>query len=154
MAYAEGTEVPVERSRAEIERLLTRYGATEFMSGWNDARSVIQFKAKDRYVRFELPMPAKDDKRFLRDGRGAVRGPAAREKAWEAERRRRWRALALVIKSKLEAVETGIATFEHEFLAHIVMPGGLTVGEMVMPRIAEAYATGSLLPLLPAGPDA
>jgi hypothetical protein len=153
MAYAEGTEVPVTRSRAEIEHLLSRYGATEFMSGWSAARAVIQFKAKDRYVRFDLPIPDKDDKRFLRDGRGAVRAPAAREKAWEAECRRRWRALALVIKSKLEAVETGIATFEHEFLAHIVMPGGLTVGEMVSPRIAEAYETGSMRPLLPAGPE-
>ena len=28
MAFAEGTDVPVERSRAEIERLIVRYGAT------------------------------------------------------------------------------------------------------------------------------
>lgn len=155
MAYAQGTEVPVGRSRGEIEHLLTRYGASEFMSGWSlTGRSIIAFKAKDRYIRFEVPMPAKDDKRFVRDGRGAVRTLLQREKAYEAEHRRRWRALALVIKAKLEAVESGIATFEHEFLAHIVLPGGQTVGEMVSPQIATAYETGRMLPLLPAAVDA
>jgi hypothetical protein len=33
----------------------------------------------------------------------------------EAETRRRWRALALAIEAKLEVVDTGIASFEHEF---------------------------------------
>jgi len=32
--YAEGTSVPADRSRAEIERTLTRYGADQFAYGW------------------------------------------------------------------------------------------------------------------------
>ena len=31
MAYAQDTTVAVERSRAEIERILTRYGATRVL---------------------------------------------------------------------------------------------------------------------------
>lgn len=34
------------------------------------------------------------------------------------------------------------------FLAHIVMPDGQTVGEMTRPRIAEAYQSGEVRPLL------
>jgi len=35
MAYAENTKVPVEKTRAEIERLVGKYGATRFASGWD-----------------------------------------------------------------------------------------------------------------------
>jgi hypothetical protein len=45
-------------------------------------------------------------------------------KAWKQAYHQRWRALALAIK----AVESGIATFEEEFLAHIALPNGSTVG--------------------------
>jgi hypothetical protein len=34
VTYAVGTSVPVDRSKAEIERLLIRYGADHFASGW------------------------------------------------------------------------------------------------------------------------
>jgi len=34
MKYARDTSVSVERSKAEIERLLQRYGAKEFAHGW------------------------------------------------------------------------------------------------------------------------
>jgi hypothetical protein len=61
----------------------------------------------------------------------------------------RWRCLALVIKAKLEAVESGITTFEDEFLAHIMMPDGQTVGQHVRPNIASAYEQRSMVPLLP-----
>ena len=68
--------------------------------------------------------------------------------------RQKWRALALVIKAKLEAVESGIAVFEDEFMAYIVLPGGEeTVGDFMRPQIAEAYRIGAapnMLPMLPA----
>jgi hypothetical protein len=147
--FAEGTSVSVEKSRAEIEGLIVRYGATHtaFMSA--PGRAVICFEAKGRRIMFELPLPDRDDKKFLRDGRGTVRGPAKRLEAWEQACRQRWRALALVIKAKLEAVESGITAFEDEFLAHIVMPDGQTVATHIKPRIAQAYETGSMQPLLP-----
>lgn len=148
--FAQGSSVSVEKSRAEIERLIIRYGATStaFMNG--PGRAMILFEAKKRRIVFELPLPNLDDKRFARDGRGTVRGPAKRHEAWEQACRQAWRALALVIKAKLEAVDSGITTFEDEFLAHIIMPDGLTVAQHVRPRIASAYETGSMQPLLPA----
>jgi hypothetical protein len=147
--FAEGTEVSVEKSRAEIEGLIIRYGATStaFMNG--PGRAMIAFEAKGRRVLFELPLPDIASRSFDKDGRGSVRTAEKRQIAWEQACRQRWRALALVIKAKLEAVETGISQFEDEFLANIVMPDGQTVSSHVRPRIAAAYESGNMTPLLP-----
>lgn len=148
--FAENTSVSVEKSRAEIETLIVRYGATStaFMNG--PGRAMILFEAKGRRIMFELPLPDRAEKRFQRDGRGSTRSAERVTEAWEQACRQRWRALALVIKAKLEAVESGITSFEDEFLAHVVMPDGKTVATHIKPRIAEAYEHGSMLPLLPA----
>lgn len=130
-AYAKRTKVPASKSRAEIEQLLTRYGATSFASGWDATSAVIMCEANGRRLRFVLPMPDSND---------------------DAETRRRWRALALVIKAKLEGVASGIETFEAAFLANIVVPGGNTFAEWARPQIARAYETGAAMPpLLGAG---
>ena len=148
--YASETTVPVAQSRAEIESIVTKYGASQFFSGWNEQSTVIGFTASDRQVRFYLPLPSKEDKRYHRtEAKGLQRSPEAAHKAWEQDCRQRWRALALVIKAKLEAVECGITTFEEEFLAHIVLPDGKTVGQHVTAPIAEAYSSGKVLQLLP-----
>jgi len=76
------------------------------------------------------------------------RTPAQVKPALAAEERRRWLALLLVIKAKLEAVESGIITFEEEFLAHVVMPDGRTVLQHVQVPIERAYIEGHVRPLL------
>ena len=141
MSYAEGTTVSSEQSRVEIERTLTRYGATQFMYGWAPEGAVIQFVASERHVRFTLPMPDRNERRFIMHSRGR-RTPEAALKAWEQETRRRWRALALAVKAKLEVVASGISTFETEFLGNIVLPDGGTVIEWLSPQIEEAYKSG------------
>ena len=65
--------------------------------------------------------------------------------AYEQEVRRRWRALVLCVKAKLEVVESGISTFEQEFLAHIVVAGGKTIGQEMVPRLGDVAAGGPLL---------
>lgn len=149
--YAIKTEVPVEKSRAEIERMLTRYHASKFASGWSEHGAVLMFEAKGRRVRFDLPMPDPKDKRFTQDKRRPWRSrPAdAAHKAYEQDCRARWRALALVIKAKLEAVESGITTFEDEFLAHIMLPSGGTFGEWASKQLATIYDSGNMPPMLP-----
>ena len=66
------------------------------------------------------------------------------------EVRRRWRALALSIKAKLETVESGIAEFETEFMPYMVLPNGKTVAENILPEIERAYSTGKMPKLLEA----
>ncbi|MDW5376796.1 hypothetical protein R6258_07665 [Halomonas sp. HP20-15] len=150
--YAENTSVSSERSRAEIEQTLARYGADGFMYGWDAGTAVLAFRMRGRRIRFDLAMPDRNDEAFTLTDTGRERAPAQAAKAWEQACRQRWRALALVIKDKLEAVESGITMFEEEFLAHIVLPGGDTVGRWMLPQVERSYQSGQMPPLLP-GPD-
>lgn len=127
MSYASKTKVPVDRSRAEIERVIHKYGCTQYGTAVDYAtgRVQVQFRASDRLVRIEMDTP-KDDQR----------------------RRAKWRSLCLVLKAKLEAVTSRITTFDDEFMPHIVMPDNRTVSQHVAPRIAAVYASGKMQPLL------
>lgn len=135
--YAEQTEVSVDRSRAEIERILQRYGASAFQYGWTNEppQSVIQFVANNRIIRFVLPMPREEE--FKSTEKGKPRSKSVATKAWEQACRQRWRALTLAIKAKLEAVEIGISEFEEEFLAFIVDPNtNEIVGDIIRPQLS------------------
>jgi hypothetical protein len=149
--FAQGTVVPAEKSQAELERTLARYGASAFLRGWSEDRSVAQvmFEVRGRRVRFTIVIPDRSDKRFTHDRTGHVKSPAAMRAAYEAEIRRLWRALLLVIKAKLEAAESGIISFEEEFLPHIVLADGRTVAETLGPDIEQLYVTGQVPALLP-----
>ena len=142
--YAANTVVSTARTREEIERTLTRYGATGFMYGWRHGEATIAFTTKDRQVRFLLPMPDRNDARFQKTPTGRPRRSSAIEAEYEQAVRQRWRALSLVIKAKLQAVESGIVTFEDEFAMHTVLPDGHTVRDYVLPAITEAYASGTV----------
>lgn len=135
--YAANTAVPIERSRAEISRVLTRHGATGFIFGETHGQALIAFEMRARRLRFIVPMPvAREDKE---------------RKFVAAEQRRRYRALLLVLKAKLEAVASEIVEFDEEFLAHIVVEGSTTVGDRIVPTLGKALATGKLPPLLGPG---
>lgn len=131
MAFADKTKVSVDQSRTEIERTLHRYGATRFAYFTEAGKAIVVFEAKDRRLRFDLPVPA---------------GDSDKEKQ---SARQKWRALLLCIKAKLESVTSGIETFEEAFLAHVVMPDGLTVLQHTHERIQIAYKGGDMVPLLP-----
>jgi len=148
--YAANTSVSGEKSRGEIERTLTRYGADSFMYGWESDRAVIQFRLGGKMVRFTLQMPERESDEFRLTPSGKRRRDGdAQLKAWEQAGRQRWRALALVIKAKLEAVESQITTVEEEFLAHILLPSGETAGAFMLPQLEIAYKTGNMPSLLP-----
>lgn len=143
MRYAANTEVSVEKSKGEIERLLTRYGATEFASGWKAERAMMQFAMNNRVIRFVLPLPKREDFRNTPSGR-RKRDDNATFLAWEQGCRQRWRALALSITAKLESAESGIEEFETAFMAQIVMPNGKTMEELALPQIKLAYESGKM----------
>ncbi|RVU32673.1 hypothetical protein [Neptunomonas marina] len=149
MAYAESTSVSTDKSRAEIERTLQKYGADQFMYGWDQEKAVVGFRMAGRQIKFLLPMPRKTASLFTETPTGKARTESAAHKAWEQACRQKWRALALVIKAKLEAVEAGIAIFEDEFMANIVLPNGATVSQFMLPQITEAYQKGSMPKMLP-----
>ncbi len=150
--YAKNTIVSVEKSKGEIERTLGRYGASAFAYATSNNKAMIQFKTNDRHIMFVLNLPDRKDRRFThtRGGKGDQEWlDYVQQEKWEQACRQNWRALALSIKAKLEVVESGIATFENEFMAHIMMPDGKTVGQHMTPQIESAYKSGKMPALLP-----
>lgn len=149
-AFAEGTVVPIEKTRAEIEKLLARYKATGFAYGTKGPRTMMEFEMSDRRVRFTLTLPEPGDPRFRKTPSGRyMRSAQGSAEAYNAECRRLWRALHLSILAKLEAVASGITTFEKEFLAYVVLPTGRTVADHAIPALQNAYTSQSMRPLLP-----
>ena len=124
MAYAKGTKVEVVKTKADIESLLEKHNAKGYGTMVNGAEGKVVFSLHDRNVMFRFAIP--DTKQ------------AARE---------RWRAVLLVIKAKLESVESGIETFEEAFLGQVMTPSGETVYQQTAPRI-EAIYSGQNVPLL------
>lgn len=147
--YAATSTVPAGRSREEIERTLTRYGATGFLFGQDPTGAMVAFTLRDRHVRFVMPLPDPNERRFLYTEGSRMRTATAAEAAWQQAVRSRWRALAMIVKAKLEAVDAGAVTFEAEFLAQTVLPDGRTVAETVTPQLTAALAGHTPLALLP-----
>jgi len=151
MNYAKDTEVTVDKSQTEIQRILRRYGAIKFVYGWEEERALVQFEMRNRRIRFVLPLPDRAEFKVTTAGRKRIN--SAVDAAYEQATRQRWRALALSIKAKLESVESGIEQFEEAFMAQIVLPNGKTVGEWVVPQIEASYSSGNMPPMLPAPGD-
>lgn len=149
MKYANQTTVSVARSRAEIEEIITRYHADQFGTALDNegCRAMVQFRLNKIVIRFELPLPNRNEdtfKFYRRGGYKYLRSDTEAERHWEQACRQRWRALALSIKAKLEAVECGITTFEEEFLSHIVLPNGQTFGKVALPQLQLAIEDGRM----------
>lgn len=143
MIYAADTSTSVEKTRAELETIIRKFGADAFAYGTDEGRAMIMFRSRGKQIRFTLPLPAQSDKRFTHSSRGA-RTVSVAYAAWEQACRSAWRALLLSVKAKLVAVEAKITTFEQEFMAHIVLLNGRTAGEEILPMINDAYNTGQM----------
>jgi hypothetical protein len=147
MTYAQDTSVSVEKTRAELEKLLNQNKCEGFGYVTDHKSARIQFQIQGKFVRFNLPLPDKNDRKFSHYKRGHqthTRTPEGTMKEWEQACRASWRALFMCVKAKLVAISVGITTFEEEFLAHIVMANGRTVGEMAIPAVRQSYLTGKM----------
>ena len=136
-SYARKTTVTPARTRVEIEGELEKRGASQFGYNRDGRRNVIAFTLQGLQVRMELPMPDPGDYPDYRARNGVK---VSGQKGHDEEVARRWRALLLVVKAKLVAVDDGISTLEREFLADTVLGDGTTVLEQVRPAIEQARA--------------
>jgi hypothetical protein len=163
--FAEGTAVPSEKTRGELERLLVQHGAHQIVVAVDHAerRAVVVFGLVGRRIKLHVSTAPKQEatpgKRDWEHAKGvAPRGwntwSTERQKQWVAEQRAQfersaWRRLLLVVKAKLELVRDADSTVEREFLADILLPNGETVHEALGPQLEDSYRTGGMPPLLP-----
>jgi len=145
--YAEGTSVSKGRTLVEIERILMRFGCTEFAQGTRSEppMALIGFTKDGLSYRVTLPLPSPDRPEFTHSPAGRRRYDAQESRArWEQGTMERWRALALYVKAMVVAVESGIVSFETAFLPYMLGPGGRTVAEECVPQALEAAAEGRM----------
>lgn len=156
--YASGTTVGIGRSKDEIQAELVRMGALKRLIHEDDEahRAVVAFERLGIQYRITLPLPDPTLRDFWYTPARSYRrdGEQARE-AWVQACMERWRALAAYIKALRVAAEGHITTVERVLAPFAVVPGtnGQTVQEWVEAQLPDAYARGSVPPLL-SGTDA
>ena len=158
--YAEHTSVTVERSKAELDKLLSKAGASQraLLNDDSIGQGIVIFALGGRRVKLAMSFPT-----YAHFRKEAMASPPRGWKGWregardvwlkaqvEQAERQRWRGLLLCVKAKLELIADGSSTLEREFLNDILLPDGRTVGEAIAPQIARAYESGNMPPLLPA----
>jgi hypothetical protein len=131
MTYAKGTTVTVAKSQQEVASIFTRYGVRVFSLGQELDRAVVSFTITrhnhpDLPIRVGIPLPKMGTN--VRDHDQAVREC--------------WRALVLLLKANLEAVERSIVSPEQAFLAYIT-DGERVVGDVLIPQIQSRLAIAS-----------
>jgi hypothetical protein len=128
MAY-ENTSVSVERSQAEIRKLLAKHDSHRF--GFGEERdeldkrwASVTFVHGAFQVRMRVPLKLVDELTVQAKARSARTRTAdeIRDHMYEQEERRIWRVIAWNLKARMVAVEEGVETFEEAFLAHLLDP--------------------------------
>lgn len=147
--YAHATTTTKTATLAELEKVLGKYGCTSFFAGTDGGDATIAFRVHGLNILMRVPLPDIGEKRFTHTPTGLPRNPDKVFDEHQAAVRATWRALLLFVKAKLVGVDQRLTTIEQEFLPHILLPGGGTFGDRVLPEIREAYETGRMPPLLP-----
>jgi len=132
------TEVPYEKTKYEIEKLLKSYGVKGIrwtsLEGQDDMLEFIA-EANIRGVKKQVGIAVKPPHIYIRKrarGKGVINTEDTNQE---------YRLLFHWIKSKIEAVVWGLSTIEKEFLSEVTMklPDGRTtsVGEIVLGLVSE-----------------
>ncbi len=150
--YAHQTDVTPEKSRADIEAVLKRYGATAFVAGWDEkqGRASVMFTMADRNIRLDIRHPNPKDASVTTTPGGKLRNYDQRKAVVDQQLRQRWRATVLYVTALCEAIETRVLTVDQAFLPFIVWPDGRTIAEWAEPNI-ERFVTGGFVPPLLTG---
>lgn len=131
MAY-ESTTVPVSKSQEQIRNVLVKHGAERFNFGEQMTSPVegmagsigVEFVFENTAVRMVAQLKAPDAEEIeAKAGRSRTKTELdVRREFVEQEAMRVWRVLHWCIKTRMEAIEEGLETFEQSFLPHIVDP--------------------------------
>lgn len=149
MKAYDNTSTPVSASQEAIRKILNKYGAdgVQFSEEWREKRIMVRFLysvgTMQYSVMFKVPIPDVSDKSPV----GRIRKQSVISDLQAKSHRGIWRAVFWAIKSRMEAVEFGIESFQEAFMSHFELPGSdKTIGDAILPMIE----TGKFR-LLPAG---
>jgi hypothetical protein len=143
--YAEGTDVPADRSRAEIQRILAAHGCEKMAFGTGPEGDMLQFELHERRYRFAILRPTQKQWGLARGYR------ASYWESWrDAEWRRRWRAQVLLLRAKLEFGEGDAEAAARELLPYLLLADNRNLAEWAEGGGYEELARGGMpeFPLL------
>lgn len=149
--YAEDTEVPISRSRGQIDDLLREWGAAgvSWSDDWERGVVVLAFswlhpETGKRYMaKVTLRLRTDEQLRELAIHKQTGRVAEGKLQKLKAGRgRQEHRALLLWLKGAFNAVALGIITPEQIFLSWMRGADGRTVYEYVEPELDQVLALG------------
>ncbi len=142
--YAANTNVTAERSQAEIQSMLLKYGCTSFGFVRRPRQILIGFELRNLRFEMSISLPDPNSDEFTKTATGRARRNHD-DALYEQEVRRLYRSLCLLIKAKIVSINEKTAKFEDEFLAYMVTSNGRTVGTWCANLIAKAQENGGPL---------
>ena len=143
--YAEGTTVPVSKSRMDMQGLLDSNGCTAFGFEKIEGGDALYFKLGGRSYRIVIRKPTAEEQRAHNQKRYRQWYNRVLADDIEAEYRRRWRANLMLLKTKLEFFdEDDPGEMSRELMPWLVLESGQTL---------EQAINGGGLPLLMAGAE-
>lgn len=142
MSFAENTQVAVEKTKLELDRLLLKHGATQRGTAHDDERgiAVVFFGLSGRQIRLQVPLPKLEQFKLRAGSSWIVASREDQLRRWEQACRSRWRAMLLITKAKLEFIALGQSSVDRR-----------SVGEFLKSGLDEAYLNGRMPPLLGMG---
>jgi hypothetical protein len=122
------TGVPVARSRAELERLLVRYGCSRFQvfTDFEAGAAAVTFSVPDSLAKGALTIPVRleVDSRRVYDAIYGKPRTGTYDDRWLAQADRiAWRQLILWVDAALSAASAGVQTIAEAFFAHTLVQG-------------------------------
>ena len=138
MKAYDNTATPVANSQEAIRKILNKYGAdgVQFSEDWKQRKIMVRFLYSVGSIQYSVLfiVPIQDVDATTPTGR--PRKASQLELLKQQAHRGIWRAVFWAIKSRMEAVEFGIESFQEAFMSHFEIPGtDRTIGDMVLPRL-------------------
>lgn len=130
-----GTIIRPEKSQGDITAELARYGINSVQHTMTDKFFSVAFQAiveeQERPITIRIDVPYSQEEDY-------------EDKYGLKYKRVKYRALYYYVKSLLIAWDDGLKTFAEIFLPHIVLPGGKTVVQDLLPKYAMAIKSGQI----------
>ena len=129
------TAIRPEKSQADITRELNRYGIYEVQHTNQKGKFSVGFRVESD----EIPIPL-----MVR-----IDVPYNKEKDTEdnlgwGRQRVLYRILFFYVKALLNTWDNGLKTFTEIFMPHLVLPGGGTIEQMLLPKLQKAIESGQM----------
>src|SRR3990167_387881 len=129
------TQIRCENTQADITRELNKFGIQKVQHTFFDTGFSMAFQAevaeisRPITIRIDIPWDQSKDKE---DNFG-----------WR-DKRIKYRVLYYYVKAMLIAWDNGLKAFTDIFMSHIVLPGGKTVSQDLLPKYTMAIEAGKI----------